>query len=62
MNSLGRATQGVRVMRFKKAGDRVSSVAFIDNAVDEEIIEVVEAAVEEGAKEEKKEVKAKKKK
>jgi DNA gyrase subunit A len=62
VNSLGRATQGVRVMRFKKAGDRVSSVAFIDNAVDEEIIEVVEAAVEEGAKEEKKEVKAKKKK
>jgi DNA gyrase subunit A len=27
--SLGRDTQGVRVMRFKEAGDLVSSVAFV---------------------------------
>jgi DNA gyrase subunit A len=27
--SLGRDTQGVRVMRFKEAGDIVSSVAFV---------------------------------
>ncbi len=60
INALGRATQGVRVMRFKKAGDRVSGVAFIDNAVDEEIIEVVEAAVEEEGKDDKKGAKAKK--
>jgi DNA gyrase subunit A len=28
--SLGRDTQGVRVMRFKEEGDLVSSVAFVD--------------------------------
>jgi len=29
--SLGRDTQGVRVMRFKEEGDLVSSVAFVTN-------------------------------
>jgi DNA gyrase subunit A len=61
VSSLGRATQGVRVMRFKKAGDKVTSVAFIDNEVDEEIIEVVEAAVEEAEKPPVKEKETKKK-
>ena len=27
---LGRATQGVRIMRFKKDGDSVASIALID--------------------------------
>jgi len=30
ISALGRATQGVRVMRFKKADDQVSSVAFVE--------------------------------
>ena len=30
ISTLGRATQGVRVMRFKKAGDKVSSVTLVD--------------------------------
>jgi len=42
ISSLGRATQGVRVMRFKKGDDQVSSVAFIDN---ESAAEAVEEAV-----------------
>jgi DNA gyrase subunit A len=29
--SLGRDTQGVRIMRFKEAGDILSSVAFVNN-------------------------------
>jgi DNA gyrase subunit A len=40
VSSLGRATQGVRVMRFKKADDSVASVAFVEDA-SEEIAEVV---------------------
>ncbi|MBT4857060.1 DNA gyrase subunit A [Candidatus Uhrbacteria bacterium] len=42
ISSLGHATQGVRVMRFKKGDDQVSSVAFIDN---ESAAEAVEEAV-----------------
>ena len=33
--SLGRATQGVRVMRFKKPGDKVSSVAMVEKGAAE---------------------------
>ena len=36
VSSLGRATQGVRVMRFKKENDRVASVAFVEEGVEEE--------------------------
>ncbi len=35
ISTLGRATQGVRVMRFKKPGDKVSSVALVDKEVGE---------------------------
>ncbi len=35
VSTLGRATQGVRVMRFKKPGDKVSSVALVDKEVGE---------------------------
>lgn len=34
--SLGRDTQGVRIMRFKEAGDLVSTVTFVDNTVETE--------------------------
>ena len=37
ISALGRATQGVRVMRFKKANDQVSSVAFVETAQAPEI-------------------------
>jgi DNA gyrase subunit A len=36
VSSLGRDTQGVRVMRFKEEGDRVSSVAFLTQGVEKE--------------------------
>ena len=39
ISSLGRATQGVRVMRFKKADDQVSSVALVENTSEVEIVE-----------------------
>ncbi len=42
ISSLGRATQGVRVMRFKKSGDQVSSVAFVENGAKEVEVPVVE--------------------
>ncbi|HLC89382.1 MAG TPA: DNA gyrase C-terminal beta-propeller domain-containing protein, partial [Patescibacteria group bacterium] len=29
VNILGRATQGVRLMKFKESGDKVASVAFV---------------------------------
>ncbi|MFH1766639.1 MAG: DNA gyrase subunit A [Patescibacteria group bacterium] len=35
ISTLGRSTQGVRVMRFKKEGDGVSSVAFVKTEVEE---------------------------
>ena len=38
VSSLGRATQGVRVMRFKKAGDSVSSVAFVRTEIAEDAV------------------------
>ncbi len=34
--TLGRATQGVRIMRFKKPGDKVASVTFVETSVSEE--------------------------
>lgn len=35
ISTLGRATQGVRVMRFKKSDDSVSSIAFVKTEVEE---------------------------
>lgn len=46
ISTLGRATQGVRVMRFKKKDDSVSSVAFVKTEVEEKA-----QAGETGAKE-----------
>lgn len=61
--TIKRATQGVRVMRFKKAGDKATSVAMIDTAEQEE--EMEEAAkvadAEEAAAKPAKKAKAKKK-
>lgn len=37
VSSLGRDTQGVRIMRFKEDGDAISSVAFLKNG-DEEVV------------------------
>ncbi len=37
--TLGRDTQGVRIMRFKEAGDIVSSVTFVDKDIEETITE-----------------------
>lgn len=34
--TLGRATQGVRIMRFKKPGDKVASVTFVETSVSDE--------------------------
>ncbi|RMD51039.1 DNA gyrase subunit A [Candidatus Parcubacteria bacterium] len=47
VSTLGRATQGVRVMRFKKANDKVSSVAIVDSKQQEKDIKkaVSEAVV-----------------
>ena len=60
ISSLSRATQGVRIMRFKKDGDRVSSVTLIDvDEAMEEVEEVVEKAVKEGEKAPKETVKKK---
>jgi DNA gyrase subunit A len=41
VSHLGRATQGVKIMSFKKAGDTVASVALIgvDEEVEEEVVE-----------------------
>ncbi|MBT3231017.1 DNA gyrase subunit A [Candidatus Uhrbacteria bacterium] len=58
ISSLSRATQGVRIMRFKKVDDKVSSVTLID--VDE-AMEEVEEVVEKVAKEIQKEPEAKEK-
>jgi DNA gyrase subunit A len=44
--SLGRDTQGVRIMRFKEAGDRISSVAFVPQGSPEENLVEELAAVE----------------
>lgn len=59
VSKLGRATQGVRIMRFKKKGDHVSSVALVGGKEEEEQLE----EVLEGPKDEKpkKKVAAKKK-
>jgi len=58
ISSLSRATQGVRVMRFKKDGDRVSSVTLIDveEAMEEveEVVEKVEKKIESAQMKEKK--------
>jgi len=50
ISTLGRSTQGVRVMRFKKKNDKVVSVAFIDIKAQEEELKEVEKAVEEAEK------------
>lgn len=47
VSMLGRATQGVRIMRFKKAKDSVSTLAFVGNEVEEEIEKILDK-VEEG--------------
>jgi len=36
VNMLGRDTQGVRVMRFKEGGDKVSSVTLVNESLDDE--------------------------
>ena len=36
VSELGRATQGVRVMRFKKDGDSIASIALIEEATEAE--------------------------
>jgi DNA gyrase subunit A len=51
VSKLSRATQGVRIMRFKKAGDHVSSVALIDPEQKEKDLEEVEKVVEEATRE-----------
>ena len=53
VSKLGRATQGVRVMRFKKAGDKLSSLALVGDIM-EEVEEAVKEAVAEVEKQEKK--------
>lgn len=66
VSKLSRATQGVRIMRFKKKDDHVSSVAMIDPEAAEKQLEEVEKVVEEAEAEaeqkEKKASKSKKKK
>lgn len=52
ISKLSRATQGVRIMRFKKAGDSVSSVTLIDPQQQEKDLEEVEKVVEESSEEE----------
>lgn len=42
VSTLGRATQGVRVMRFKKEGDKVSSVAIVEKGAVAEAVESAE--------------------
>jgi len=42
VSTLGRATQGVRVMRFKKEGDKVSSVAIVEKGAVAEAVEGAE--------------------
>lgn len=49
VSQLGRATQGVRIMRFKKAGDHVSSLTLVGGKEEEEQLE----EVLEGPKDEK---------
>jgi DNA gyrase subunit A len=62
VSKLSRATQGVRIMRFKKAGDNVSSVVLVDDAEPEKALEEVEKVVEEAVKEAEKEEKKEEKK
>lgn len=57
ISSLSRATQGVRIMRFKKEGDRVSSVALVD--VDTKMEEVEGALEDEKPKKREKKVEKK---
>jgi len=48
ISKLKRATQGVRIMRFKKAGDHVSSVTLVDNEkAAEKHVKAVESEIEE---------------
>ncbi|MDA0208154.1 MAG: DNA gyrase subunit A [bacterium] len=60
VSKLGRTTQGVRVMRFKKAGDKVTTVTVLGDAAKE--VEIVEKEVEKEVQEEKPAMKAVKKK
>ncbi len=48
VSKLGRATQGVRIMRFKKAGDKVSSLALVGDVAKE--VAEVEKEVEKSSK------------
>ncbi|MFA6522107.1 MAG: DNA gyrase subunit A [Patescibacteria group bacterium] len=52
VSTLGRATQGVRIMRFKKPGDSVASVAFLDPEEAQKEIKKIEKEI--GVEEEKK--------
>lgn len=66
VSKLGRTTQGVRIMRFKKAADTVSSVALVDREKEakemiEQVVEEVVELEEELEKKEKGKGKAKKK-
>ncbi|MBU0614361.1 DNA gyrase subunit A [Patescibacteria group bacterium] len=54
VSKLSRATQGVRIMRFKKAGDSVASITFIDEKEQEEAIKEIEKEVEKAVNEDKK--------
>jgi DNA gyrase subunit A len=47
VSHLGRATQGVKIMSFKKAGDTVASVALLSKDEEEKLEEAVEEAAEE---------------
>lgn len=60
ISALGRATQGVRIMRFKKAGDSVVSLALLDPVDADEVVEEALEESTEAAPEEKKKPKAKK--
>ncbi len=50
VSKISRATQGVKIMRFKKAGDIVSSVAFIDEREQKEVVKEIEKVVKEQEK------------
>ncbi len=43
---LGRATQGVRIMRFKKPGDAVSTLTLVSGAEEEEKKKILEGTAE----------------
>ncbi len=62
VSKLSRATQGVRVMRFKKPGDSVASVILLDEEAQEKAVEEVEKIVEQATEAPAEEVKGKKKK